>query len=172
MFDLHSKNAIGIALVDEFFAYDANFHGGVYVAAGELDGDKSRAEIVTGPGEGGPPDLKLWTRSATTRYKLQTETVIISPNRNSGLRVGIGNLSNRTDRQTIYVGDGPGVDYRLTTHSSFSDGRLNSFLVDFGPPDVTQIGGAVTPPVLRFFGQENLLTTTMPVFAGGLNVPE
>lgn len=36
-----------------FFAYEGGFLGGVYVAAGDYDGD-GRAEIVTGPGPGRP----------------------------------------------------------------------------------------------------------------------
>ena len=46
-------------LVTEFFAYDADFRGGVGVAALDLDGDK-RAEVVTAPGAGGGPVVKVF----------------------------------------------------------------------------------------------------------------
>jgi FG-GAP-like repeat len=47
------------ALVREFFAYDANFSGGVFVDGADLNGD-GRAEIVTGAGAGGAPHVKVF----------------------------------------------------------------------------------------------------------------
>jgi len=41
-------------VITEFFAYEATFTGGVFVTAGDVTGD-GRADIVTGPGEGGGP---------------------------------------------------------------------------------------------------------------------
>ena len=42
-----------------FFAYDPNFHGGVSVAMGNMDNDPA-AEIVTGPGAGGGPHVRVF----------------------------------------------------------------------------------------------------------------
>lgn len=42
-----------------FFAYDPRFRGGVRIAVGDLDGD-GRAEIVTGPGVGGGPQIRIF----------------------------------------------------------------------------------------------------------------
>ena len=47
------------ALLGEFFAYDAAFGGGVSVAAADVDGN-GKAEIVTGPGFGGGPDVRIF----------------------------------------------------------------------------------------------------------------
>ena len=44
-----------------FFAYDPRLRGGVKVAAGDLDGD-GKAEIITGPGIGGPPQIKIFNK--------------------------------------------------------------------------------------------------------------
>jgi serralysin len=41
------------------WAYDPAFTGGVQVAVGDLDGD-GRAEIVTGPGDGGGADVRAF----------------------------------------------------------------------------------------------------------------
>jgi len=46
------------ALLTQAFAYEADFRGGVWVTAGDVDGD-GRAEVITAPGEGGGPFVKV-----------------------------------------------------------------------------------------------------------------
>lgn len=52
--------------VGSFFAYDPGFHGGVNVAVGKFD-SRNPAEIVTGPGAGGGPDVRRFTAAGATR---------------------------------------------------------------------------------------------------------
>lgn len=49
-------------LVLSFMAYDSSFRGGVNVACGDITGD-SRPEIVTGPGLGGGPQVRVFNTS-------------------------------------------------------------------------------------------------------------
>lgn len=49
-----------------FFAYDAAFAGGVTVGCGDLDGD-GRDEIVTAPGAGGGPNVRVFGLEGTLR---------------------------------------------------------------------------------------------------------
>jgi hypothetical protein len=44
-----------------FFAYGREFRGGVRVAAADLDGD-GKDEIITGPGKGGGPQVRVFSR--------------------------------------------------------------------------------------------------------------
>jgi subtilisin family serine protease len=47
-------------LLYQFFAYDKKFTGGVSVAAGDINGD-GRQEIITGPGPGGGPHVRIFS---------------------------------------------------------------------------------------------------------------
>ena len=49
------------ALVSSFLAYTKAFNRGVNVAVGDFNNDNSR-EIVTGPGFGGGPHIRVWNR--------------------------------------------------------------------------------------------------------------
>src|SRR5207247_2777866 len=46
------------ALLGSFFAYQPGFTGGVFVAAGDVNGD-GRAEVITGAGASGAPRVKV-----------------------------------------------------------------------------------------------------------------
>jgi hypothetical protein len=47
------------AVLTEFFAFEPTFVGGVFVAAGDLDGD-GRAEVVVTPDQGGGPNVVVY----------------------------------------------------------------------------------------------------------------
>jgi hypothetical protein len=47
------------ALIRDFYAYDASFSGGVFVTAGDVNGD-GLADIITGAGAGGGPHVKIF----------------------------------------------------------------------------------------------------------------
>src|SRR5262245_13876084 len=47
------------SMLSAFLAYDTSFRGGVYVAAGDVNGD-GHADIVTGASEGGGPHVRVF----------------------------------------------------------------------------------------------------------------
>src|SRR5204862_359769 len=86
-----------------FLAYDANFSGGVYVAAGDLNGD-GKAEVVTGPGQGGGPHVRAFNGADGTLYR---EFMAFSPTETGGSRVAVTD-ADADGQLDIVVGSGAG----------------------------------------------------------------
>jgi hypothetical protein len=92
------------SILDQFFAYDSRFRGGVWVAAGKLDTDSAhvnKADIITGPGDGigSQPLVEIWQNMASgegVNMKLrQTDSSFFAyePSFSGGVRVGVGNVT-------------------------------------------------------------------------------
>lgn len=71
-----------------FFAYDPTFRGGVNVAAADLDGD-GLAEIITGAGFGGSPQVKVWNGKSLAK---KAEFFAFSAQGKSGVAVAAEDL--------------------------------------------------------------------------------
>ncbi len=75
------------AVMAQFFAYDQRFRGGVYVAMGDVDGDKTQ-EIVTGPGFGGGPHVRVWN----DRAEVKRQFFAFDSKKRGGARVSVGDI--------------------------------------------------------------------------------
>lgn len=73
-----------------FFAYDPNFRGGIYVAAGDTDGD-GKAEIITGAGSGGGPRVKVFDGQ---KFTLKSDFFAFDAQSRSGAEVVAVDLDN------------------------------------------------------------------------------
>jgi hypothetical protein len=69
-------------LKSEFMAYDSNFTGGVSIAIGDVDQD-GQPEIITGPGPGGGPHIKIFSLDG----QLESEFMAYDSNFTGGVRV-------------------------------------------------------------------------------------
>jgi hypothetical protein len=132
----HVKVFSGIngAEISSFFAYDPAFAGGVYVSSGDFNGN-GRAEIVTGPGQGGGPHVRIIDPLLGI---VISEAFVFEPEFTGGVRVAAAYLNNDLISDVV-VTRGPGVV------SSPVD------VIAFGGPllSVLYQGPAFTP---RFFG--------------------
>ena len=54
-------------LVNHFFAYNKNFHGGVSLATIDIDND-SMDDIITGAGSGGAPHVRVFDGNNKLKY--------------------------------------------------------------------------------------------------------
>ncbi len=94
----------GLDTIGSFYAYEPNFHGGVTVAAGDVDGD-GKAEIITGAGPGGGPHVRAFKANGATVFG--TGFYAYAPNFSGGVNVATGNLVG-DDKAEIVTGAGPG----------------------------------------------------------------
>ncbi len=91
------------ALLRSFLAYDAGFSGGVYVAAGDLNGD-GLDDIVTGSGPGAPGGhVKVFSGSDTS---LIQSFLAYDAGFRGGVRVGVGSVNGSA---AVLTGAGPGA---------------------------------------------------------------
>jgi hypothetical protein len=88
--------------VGGFYAYTQSFSGGVYVAAGNVDG-AAGDEIVTGAGKGGGPHVRVFRPDGTPIGGFYA----YAPNFGGGVRVATGDLNGDGAREII-TGAGPG----------------------------------------------------------------
>ena len=86
-----------------FLAYDPNFAGGVWVAAGDIDGD-GHADIVTGAGEGGGPHVRIWSGATFAEIG---GFMAYTPAFGGGVRVATGDVDG-DGHEDIITAAGPG----------------------------------------------------------------
>lgn len=117
-----------------FMAYAPTFTGGVFVSAGDINGD-GRADIVTGPGVGGGPHVKAFSgvNAAVLESFFAYPTSFLG-----GVRVGVVRDVDGDGRVDIVTTGGPGGG-QLT---KMFHGIGGSFLTGFNAYDPAFVGGA------------------------------
>src|SRR5262249_22912243 len=90
------------ALIQQFFAYEPGFAGGVFVAAGDVGGD-GQADVITGPGGGGGPLVRVF--SGTSGGTILPEFFAYESSFRGGARVGAADV-NGDGKDDILTGPG------------------------------------------------------------------
>jgi len=92
-------------LQGQFFAYDPRFRGGVKVAVAEINGGTrdNKLEIITAPGKGGGPQIKIFNN----RGVIKGQFFAYNLNFHGGVNLAAGDINN-DGLDEIITGAGPG----------------------------------------------------------------
>src|SRR5262245_4375921 len=171
-----------------FLAYDSAFRGGVRVALGDVTGD-GVADIVTAPGRGGGPHIRVWDGVTRT---LVREFMAYATNFTGGVFVAVGDISG-DHFADIVTGPDAGGGPHIEVFSGLDGTLLRSFLAyapsftggvrlaaadvnGDGKADIVTAPGVGGGPHIEVFDGTNtsrLLHSFMaypPSFAGGVYV--
>jgi hypothetical protein len=110
------------SLLQSFFAYDAGFSGGVFVAAGDVNGD-GKADIITGTDAGGGPHVKVFNGGDGTELR---SFFAFDAGFTGGVRVAAGDV-NGDGKADIIVGAGPGGGPQVKVFDGTNSSVLKSF---------------------------------------------
>jgi serralysin len=106
-----------------FFAFDPGFTAGVYVAAGDVNGD-GQVDIITGAGEGDIPQVKVFN-GADVSQVLQ-DFLAYAVGFTGGVRVGAIDR-NGDGRADILTGAGPSGGPHFRSFDGLTLEQLDSF---------------------------------------------
>lgn len=168
----------------EFAAYDPGFRGGADIALADLTGD-DKAEIITVPGPGGGP----WVRIFNTQAQLLGEFAAYDPGFKGGIKITTGDVTGDGVPEII---TGPGANGGPMVRVFGAQGQLlHEFAafdpnfrggIDVGTADTVDstakeiiVGpGAGGGPWVRIFKPEGTLVKEFPVYdqnyKGGIRV--
>lgn len=104
-----------------FLAYDPNFTGGVRVSTADVDAD-GIDEIVTVPGEGGSPQVKVWEPDGTLKYAFNA---LDSSFTGGAFVAGVDWNGNGKDEIAVAAGIGDGR--RVTIYKAHDGSEVVSF---------------------------------------------
>jgi hypothetical protein len=149
----------------EFFAYDSRFHGGIYIASADVNND-GKAEIITAPGAGGGPHVRVLNSDGTSvkefmAYDANFHGGIDVAAFQNGSSVVIATAPGRGGGPHIKLFDGNGI---ITKEFFAYDGNFNVGLrITVGnirtsstSPEIAVLPATSAGPHLKVFGLDGI----------------
>ena len=195
VFHVNNDTSVTTPFGGGFMAYDTSFTGGVWVAAGDVNGD-GKADIITGAGAGGGPHVRVFTLAADGHsFQPIGGFMAYAPEFKGGVAVSAGNLIPEAseapvvDEIAVVPSQGGGPHVRIMTKDgglldqfmAFSTGDSNGYRItsgdfDFDTTDDLAVARGSTPGILVAHltdaapGYEALTAPNPEPLGGGTNV--
>jgi subtilisin-like proprotein convertase family protein len=105
-----------VKLFNDFFAFEPTLRNGVFIAAGDVDGD-GKAEMIVGGGPGGGPRVQAFSGAGLLQNRQDVLFNFFAGNADNrgGVRITVKDLDG--DKQAdLITGDGAGAGSRVTAY--------------------------------------------------------
>ncbi len=180
-------DGVNSALIRNFFAFPAGFTGGIFVAAGDVNGD-GIADIVASPDSGLPPEVKVFEG---VNGNVIRDFLAYDPAFMGGVRVAAGDV-NGDGIADIITGPGSGGPPQVKVFDGVNSTLIRNFFAfkpgftggiyvaagDFngdGVADIVASLGSGAPPEVKVFdgANGNLIRDFLafdPAFTGGVRI--
>ncbi|MDP1793928.1 MAG: VCBS repeat-containing protein [Acidimicrobiales bacterium] len=109
-----------LALKESFLAYPSAYKGGAVVGTADVDGD-GRDEILTAPGAGAVPSVKIWKRGSDGVYRVTRTFLAYASTFRGGLTLAAADVDG-DGKDEIVTGAGPGGAPHVRVFSARSTG--------------------------------------------------
>jgi hypothetical protein len=94
------------AMLEDYYAFSPAFLGGIFVAAGDIDG-AGRADVIVGMGQGGAPEVQVFDGPSAAPLLDFYAYAYAGGSGSGGVQVGAADVTG-TGRAAILTGAGPG----------------------------------------------------------------
>ncbi|MCA1839216.1 MAG: VCBS repeat-containing protein [Actinobacteria bacterium] len=130
----------GINVVDQWFAYDISFSGGVRVGGGNVKNNDAAEEVITGPGSGGGPHVRVWD-VASGSATIAAQWFAYDPGFLGGIFVGSADTAPGQGGDEVITGADMGGGPHVRTYSVDSATSAPTLRAGFFPYSVGFGGG-------------------------------
>lgn len=168
-------DGFGLPALTGAFVYSSGFRGGVWVGAGDTDGD-GRDEVITGAGPGGSPHVRVF--DSESGLVPRAGFLAYGPGFTGGVRVAAVDVNGDTSDEVLTgAGPGGGPHVRVVTESGSGIEGFYAYTPTFtggvfvaGRDEVVTGAGATGGPHVRVFEFPRDPNLTVTTFVGSSDV--